>query len=106
MTGVRTEDGSEITADVVIDASGRRSGLASWLVAAGARPPLEELEDSGFIYYGRHYRSKDGSLPVSLGGALQNYGSISSLTLGADNGHWAVIITARRMMQRCAGSRT
>ena len=95
VTGVRTEDGSEITADVVIDASGRRSGLASWLVAAGARPPLEELEDSGFIYYGRHYRSKDGSLPVSLGGALQNYGSISSLTLGADNGHWAVIITAR-----------
>lgn len=95
VTGVRTEDGTEIGADVVIDVSGRRSALPSWLLAVGARPPLEVLEDSGFIYYGRHYRSKDGSLPVVLGGALQNYGSISSLTLAADNGHWAVIIVAR-----------
>jgi 2-polyprenyl-6-methoxyphenol hydroxylase-like FAD-dependent oxidoreductase len=95
ITGVRTEDGSEITADLVIDASGRRSALPAWLAALDLRPPLEDLEDSGFIYYGRHYRSEDGSLPVSLGGALQNYGSISSLTLGADNGHWAVIIVAR-----------
>ena len=95
VTGVRTDDGSEITADVVIDASGRRSALPSWLTAADARPPIEELEDSGFVYYGRHYRSQDGSLPVSLGGALQNYGSISSLTLAADNGHWAVLVVAR-----------
>lgn len=95
VTGVRTEDGSEIAADVVIDASGRRSALPSWLAATGARPPLEELDDSGFIYYGRHYRSEDGSLPVALGGTLQNYGSISSLTLAADRGHWAVIVVAR-----------
>jgi 2-polyprenyl-6-methoxyphenol hydroxylase-like FAD-dependent oxidoreductase len=95
MTGVRTEDGSEITADVVIDASGRRSALPTWLAGAGARPPFEELEDSGFIYYGRHYRSEDGSVPVPLGAPLQNYGSISSLTLAADNGHWSVLIIAR-----------
>lgn len=92
---MRTADGAEITADVVIDATGRRSALPSWLQAAGARAPVEEAEDSGFIYYGRHYRSPDGSLPVSLGGGLQNYGSISSLTLPADNGHWAVVVVAR-----------
>ena len=95
ITGVRTDDGAEVSADVVVDATGRRSALPSWLQAAGARPPDEELDDSGFVYYGRHYRSADGSLPVALGGALQNYGSISSLTLAADQGHWAVIIAAR-----------
>ena len=95
VTGVRTEAGEEILADVVVDATGRRSALPAWLEAAGARPPIEELEDSGFIYYGRHYRSADGSLPVALGGALQNYGSITSLTLAADNGIWAVLLTAR-----------
>ena len=95
VTGVQTEHGTEITADVVIDASGRRSALPSWLEAAGARPPLEEAEDSGFTYYGRHFRSEDGSTPMSLGGKLQNYGSISSLTLDADHGTWSVILVVR-----------
>lgn len=95
VTGVRTHDGAEIRADVVVDASGRRSALPSWLAAAGAPAPRDELEDSGFIYYGRHYRSGDGSIPPSLGGALQELGSISSLTLGADNGTWSVVLTAR-----------
>lgn len=95
VTGVRTDLGAPIGADVVVDASGRRSALPSWLAAAGGRPPEEDVEDSGFVYYGRHHRSDDGSLPVPLGGALQNCGSVSSLTLGADNGHWAVIVVAR-----------
>ena len=95
ITGVRTGDGAEIHADVVVDASGRRSALASWLQAAGASPPIEEMEDSGFVYYCRHYRSVDGSVPVSLGGVLQNYGSISTLTIPSDNGYWAVILVAR-----------
>ena len=95
VTGVRTEDGSEITADVVVDASGRRSALPSWLVALGARPPLEEAEDSGLVYYGRHYRSVNGSMPGLLGGAIQNHGSVSSLTLAADNRHWAVVVATR-----------
>lgn len=95
VAGVRTQDGEEIRADVVVDASGRRSALPGWLEAAGARPPVEDLEDSGFVYYGRHFRSADGALPVALGGAVQNYGSISSLTLPADNGYWTVILAAR-----------
>ena len=95
IVGVRTEDGSEISADVVIDVSGRRSALPAWLRDVGAQPPDEVLEDSGFVYYGRHYRSLDGSLPASFGPALQEYGSISSLTLGGDNGYWATALIAR-----------
>jgi 2-polyprenyl-6-methoxyphenol hydroxylase-like FAD-dependent oxidoreductase len=92
--GVRTEGGEELRADVVVDATGRRSPLPHWLEAAGARPPVEELDDSGFVYYGRHFRSADGSIPPALGPYLQEYGSISVLTLPGDNGTWGVALIA------------
>ena len=93
--GVRTLDGEEVIADLVIDCSGRRSALPAWLEAAGARRPDDDVADSGFIYLGRHFRSRDGQLPVSLGPALQPYGSISVLTLPADNNSWSVTLIAR-----------
>jgi 2-polyprenyl-6-methoxyphenol hydroxylase-like FAD-dependent oxidoreductase len=95
VVGVHTTDGEEFRADLVIDCSGRRSALPSWLAALGARPPVEEVEDSGFIYLGRHFRSPDGQLPAALGPPLQAYGSISVLLLPADNGTWSVTIIAR-----------
>ncbi len=95
VTGVRTSDGQELRADVVIDCSGRRSALPSWLHGLEARPPAEEVEDSGFIYLGRHFRSRDGQLPYALGPLLQSYGSISVLTLPADNATWSVTLIAR-----------
>jgi 2-polyprenyl-6-methoxyphenol hydroxylase-like FAD-dependent oxidoreductase len=94
ITGVTTTDGDNLTADLVVDCMGRRSALPAWLTAAGARPPDEELEDSGFMYYGRHFRSPDGSLPADIGGALQEFGSISVGTLAADNGTWSVVLIA------------
>ncbi|HXQ62772.1 MAG TPA: FAD-dependent monooxygenase [Acidimicrobiales bacterium] len=94
VTGVRTEQGDEIGADLVVDATGRRSPLPQWLEAVGGRRPTEEIEDSGFVYYGRHFRSSDGSLPPIIGGLLQNYGSVSALTLPADNGTWGVGLIA------------
>ncbi len=95
VTGVRTEAGEELRADLVIDASGRRSALPVWLGAAGSPPIEQEVDDSGFVYYGRHFRSANGSLPVALGGALQEYGSISGLTLAADHGTWGIGLIAR-----------
>ena len=94
VTGVRTKDGEVIAADLVVDMTGRRSALPGWLEAIGARPPVEELEDSGFVYYGRHFRSADGSLPPSIGPGLMHWGTISSLSLPADNGTWAVAVVA------------
>ena len=96
VTGIRTTDGEEVPADLVIDCGGRRSALPDWLEALGARRPVDEVEDSGFIYFGRHFRSRDGQLPVSLGPGLQPYGSISALMLPADNRSWAVTLVARR----------
>jgi 2-polyprenyl-6-methoxyphenol hydroxylase-like FAD-dependent oxidoreductase len=94
VVGVHTTDGEVIRADLVIDCAGRRSALPAWLAALGGRPLIEEVEDSGFIYLGRHYRSTDGELPVALGPGLQSYGSISVLTLPADNGTWSVTLVA------------
>jgi 2-polyprenyl-6-methoxyphenol hydroxylase-like FAD-dependent oxidoreductase len=94
VVGVRTSDGEELRADLVLDLMGRRSPMPRLLQDVGGRAPDEELEDFGFMYYGRHYRSTDGSLPFSFGGALQHCGTISSLTIGADNGTWGVTLIA------------
>jgi 2-polyprenyl-6-methoxyphenol hydroxylase-like FAD-dependent oxidoreductase len=94
VTGVRTDAGEEFAADLVVDATGRRSPLSDWLEAAGARRPVEEREDSGFVYYGRHFRSSDGTLPAIVGPFLQNYGSVSVLSLPSDNGTWGVALVA------------
>jgi hypothetical protein len=97
VTGVVTESGEDIRADLVIDAAGRRSALPSWLADIGAAAPYEEKDDCGFVYYGRHFSSADGSVPPNLGGLLQPYDSVSILTLPADNGTWGVgiIVSAR-----------
>jgi 2-polyprenyl-6-methoxyphenol hydroxylase-like FAD-dependent oxidoreductase len=92
VTGVRTRDGECIPADLVVDMSGRRSALPGWLRDIGARHPSEELEDSGLVYFGRHFRSADGSVPPMLGSPQIHWGTISSLTLPADNGTWSVVV--------------
>lgn len=92
VTAVRTKAGESIPADLVVDMSGRRSALPGWLSEIGARDPAEELEDSGFVYYGRHFRSVDGSVPPAIGPNVMDWGTITSLTLPADNGTWAIAL--------------
>ena len=92
VTGLRLATGEEIDADLVIDATGRRSPTPDWLADIGARAPLEEAEDSGFAYYGRYLRSADGSMPPMFGPLLSPYGSMSILVLPSDNGTWALTV--------------
>lgn len=96
VTGVVT-DGGEIAADLVVDATGRRSPLSRWLTDIGSRPLPEVVEDSGFVYHSRHFRSPDGSVPALRGPLLQHFGSLSVLTLPAEGGTWGVgLITSSR----------
>ena len=89
------DEGREsIPADLVVDMTGRRSASPGWLQDIGARRPGEELEDSGFVYFGRHFRSADGSVPSMIGPPQIYWGTVSSLTLPADNGTWAVAVVA------------
>ena len=92
VVGVRTRLGESIPADLVVDMTGRRSALPAWLRGIDARPPAEELEDSGFVYYGRYFRSADGSIPAMRGPVGMDWGTITSLTLPADNGTWAIVL--------------
>jgi flavin-dependent dehydrogenase len=91
--GVVTDDGERVDADLVVDAGGRRSALPEWLAAIGARRPHDEVADSGFAYYGRHFRSAGGVMPPMFGPPLQAYDSVTWLTLPADNGTWSVTLT-------------
>jgi 2-polyprenyl-6-methoxyphenol hydroxylase-like FAD-dependent oxidoreductase len=92
VAGVVTDSGETIAADLVVDAGGRRSALPGMLAQIGARQPTEERADSGFIYFARHFRSADGSIPQLLAAPVQHYRTISLATLPADNGHWSVVL--------------
>lgn len=94
VVGLGLAGGEKLTADLVIDATGRRSPTPAWLQAIGARAPLEASEDSGFAYYSRFFRSGDGSVPPFLAPGLTPFGTISVLCIPADNGTWSVTIYA------------
>lgn len=97
VVGVRTDAGDELRADLVVDAAGRRSTLPAMLRDAGAREPVEEKEDCGFIYWGRHFRSSDGSVPAVFGPLLMPCGTVSLLSLPADNGTWGLgVVTSAK----------
>ena len=47
------------------------------------------------MYFGRHFRSADGEIPPLMCGILTPWGTLSTLTLPADNGTWGLgIITS------------
>jgi 2-polyprenyl-6-methoxyphenol hydroxylase-like FAD-dependent oxidoreductase len=93
VTGVRTDTGDDLRADLVVDATGRRSPLRRWLAEAGAAPFHEEAEESGFVYYTRFFRARDGgSRPAFRAAPLTAFESFSILTLPADNDTWSVTL--------------
>jgi 2-polyprenyl-6-methoxyphenol hydroxylase-like FAD-dependent oxidoreductase len=89
VTGVRTSDDRELGADLVIDAMGRRSPGPDLLAGLGAQPPEEEAEKSGFTYYTRYFT---GPLPEQIGPVLTPLGTISVITIPADNQTWSVTV--------------
>ncbi|MET0629034.1 MAG: FAD-dependent oxidoreductase [Acidimicrobiia bacterium] len=90
VTGVRLGDGDELDADLVIDATGRRTRVPEWVAELGAAPPHLESEDSGFVYYTRYFRGAER--PPVMGPVLSALGSVSILTLHGDNDTWSVTV--------------
>lgn len=66
VSGVRIQPGEELMADLVIDATGRRSALPSWLAGIGADKPDEETDDSGFTYYSRVFQAPENMQPPQM----------------------------------------
>jgi len=60
VTGVRTDRG-EWPADIVVDATGRRSPIDCWLQEIGARPTATWRAECGLAYFSRHYRIRAGA---------------------------------------------
>ena len=97
VVGVVTDAGEELRADLVVDATGRRSALPSPARRRSAPvAPIEELEDSRLhvlrplLPLARRHRCRP-----ALGPPLQHYDSVSVLTLPADNGTWGIgIVTS------------
>ena len=100
VTGVLVEGGQAVPADLVVDCTGRRSPLGSWLDAVGARHPVEEREDCGFVYFARHYRGKSPDFRTLL---VQPHDSLTVLTLPGDNDTWSVVLatSSRDHALRC-----
>ena len=55
VTGVRTSQG-DLPADLVVDATGRRSPVDDWLAQIGARVTATWQAECGVAYFSRHYR--------------------------------------------------
>jgi 2-polyprenyl-6-methoxyphenol hydroxylase-like FAD-dependent oxidoreductase len=90
VTGVRTTDGVEIPADLVVDAMGRKTKSAAWLVEAGGSAPQTESEDCGFTYYTRYFTGP--ATPPKVGPVLAPIGSLTLLTLVGDNNTWSLTV--------------
>jgi 2-polyprenyl-6-methoxyphenol hydroxylase-like FAD-dependent oxidoreductase len=87
VTGVRTDDGTEWGADVVVDASGRRSTVAGWLTAVGLAPPAREEQAEGTVAYTRWYRLRSEASASLLRADL---GYAVGVVAPADNGIFCV----------------
>jgi 2-polyprenyl-6-methoxyphenol hydroxylase-like FAD-dependent oxidoreductase len=90
--GVRTGSGERLRADLVVDATGRGSELTRWLAQAGIGPAIEEIEDSGFLYYTRYFRAHGAGTPAFRAAMVTDIGTFSVLTLPADNDTWSVTL--------------
>ncbi|MHB8669972.1 MAG: NAD(P)/FAD-dependent oxidoreductase, partial [Acidimicrobiales bacterium] len=90
--GVQLEDGDHLNADLVVDASGRRSPTPRLLAQRGLRPMPEMAQQCGFLYISRHYRLRTGAdyprvdVPI-----LANLGWASALAFPGDSGTFSLL---------------
>ena len=92
VSGVVTEGGERLTADLVVDAMGRRSPMTGWLGELADAPVQEESETANFVYYTRFFRSREGGLPPFRSAPLTPIGSFTILVLPSDNDTWCVTL--------------
>lgn len=88
--GVVLESGEELQADLVVDASGRRSPLPSWLAAHDV--VLDEREeDTGIVYSSRFYRLLPGNqVPEVARPAAADLGYLKYAVFIGDNGTFSI----------------
>lgn len=94
VTGVRVH-GRVVDAEVVVDASGRRSPVRRWLRGVGVSPPQEQVERRGIMYYSRYFKLRDGVDYPAWRGVLGPAGTTDCTrfsTFFGDNGTFAIAL--------------
>ena len=93
VTGLRTDRG-DLPADLVVDATGRRSPADDWLARIGARPAATWFAECGIAYYSRHYRIRQAAeLPgLAVTRTVIALDEFLAGKWGADNGAVQLVI--------------
>lgn len=93
VNGVVLEDGTELTADLVVDAQGKGSLAYEWLADAGVAIP-ESSEPCGVIYFTRHYRLRPGQEepPRGAGSTTGDLGFLKFGVFPGDNGCFSITL--------------
>jgi 2-polyprenyl-6-methoxyphenol hydroxylase-like FAD-dependent oxidoreductase len=101
VTGVRTTD-SDLQADLVIDATGRRSPIDRWLKNIGAQPGVSSWAECGVAYFSRHYRLRDGASPPGAATTrrVEAFDEFTAGIWGADNGTMQLVVAPLAMDHR------
>jgi 2-polyprenyl-6-methoxyphenol hydroxylase-like FAD-dependent oxidoreductase len=92
VTGVVLDGGGLLPTDVVVDATGRRTAMPSWLADHGLAPDLLEAE-CGISYLSRFYRSADPRTDPPLTRGFTSGGSFdgwSCLVFPGDDGAFSL----------------
>jgi flavin-dependent dehydrogenase len=93
VSGVRLDDGTELSGDVVV-CTGRRGPLVSWLADLGAEV-TEEVADTHIVYLTRWYRRPLGAptdVDARLGG---DFGYLKYLAVPCDGSTFSVTLAVR-----------
>lgn len=92
--GVRLLAGGELTGDLVVDATGRRSSSAVWLTRIGARAPLETAQACGFSYVAQEFALEEGrSFPALRAPVVHELDYATVLAFPGDNGRFHLSTT-------------
>jgi 2-polyprenyl-6-methoxyphenol hydroxylase-like FAD-dependent oxidoreductase len=83
----------DMTADIVVDATGRNTPFPDWFRAKGVTVSEEE-SPAGILYFTRHYRLKDGAAEPERDGTpgAGDLGYIKFGVFPADNRHFSITL--------------
>jgi 2-polyprenyl-6-methoxyphenol hydroxylase-like FAD-dependent oxidoreductase len=96
VTGVHSATGQTFRAELIIDASGRKTGASGWLGEAGLATPARTAESCGSTYYTRYYRRLSPTLagPRNTGFGVRAAGDyFTALLILGDNGTMSISLT-------------
>lgn len=93
VVGVRTTDGEELRADLVVAANGRRSEFPRWVAEAGLGTVDEVVEDTGIVYWSRFYKVREGAEEPKQDGPIGgDLGYMKFAVFPGDNGTFSITL--------------